>query len=392
MNFLSKFPLVKLVDVAPITTERVSQFNGLRPYVATADVQDGKIVGSIDIDYKNKPSRADISVKANDVTFARMKSTNKVLVISNIEEKHIFSTGFAVCRPTQKILPKYLKYWLVSDIFNEQKDAYCTGATQKAIPNSGIEKIFLPLPSIPEQEQIVHLLDEVEFIQATRTRANARMEQFVPALFQEIFGNIISNEKEWQINKVKDVGEVLLGRQRSPKYQTGKFTRQYIRVANVFEDYLDLSDVLSMDFNEKDYHRFKLEEGDILLNEGQSTELVGRPAMWHNEISDCCFQNTLIRFRADRKKTEPEFALSLFLNYFRSGEFAHISAKTSNVAHLGASRFASMKYPLPPLDLQREFARRVQEARRVQSAQARSEERIEALYQSMLSRAFAGEL
>ena len=47
---------------------------------------------------------------------------------------------------------------------------------------------------------------------------------------------------------------------------------------------------------------------------------------------------------------------------------------------------------LPPLVLQREFAARVGEARGVQSAQGKSAERVEALYQSMLSRAFAGEL
>jgi hypothetical protein len=103
----------------------------------------------------------------------------------------------------------------------------------------------------------------------------------------------------------------------------------------------------------------KLEYGDILLNEGQSTELVGRPAMWRSEIEDCCFQNTLIRFQADCQRVIPEFALALFLRYYRAGEFAKISSKTSSVAHLGAGRFALMPFPVPPIKLQREFAKRV---------------------------------
>ena len=109
--------------------------------------------------------------------------------------------------------------------------------------------------------------------------------------------------------RVEDAGRVQLGRQRAPKYQTGKFTRPYVRVANVFEDRIDVTDLLSMDFGDRDFAQYRLEHGDILLNEGQSTELVGRPAMWRNEVPDCCFQNTIIRFQPDKKKVLPDFAL-----------------------------------------------------------------------------------
>ena len=89
-----------------------------------------------------------------------------------------------------------------------------------------------------------------------------------------------------------------------------------------------------MDFDDRDFKQYKLKYGDILLNEGQSTELVGRPAMWRNEVPDCCFQNTLVRFQSEQTKVLPDYALALFLMYFRSGEFAKVSSKTSNVAHL----------------------------------------------------------
>ncbi len=88
-----------------------------------------------------------------------------------------------------------------------------------------------------------------------------------------------------------------MGRQLSPKYKTGKNTRKYLRVANVFDGYIDTSDVNEMDFNEVEFATFKLRRGDVLLNEGQSRELVGRSAVFRDEVPDCCFQNTLIRFR-----------------------------------------------------------------------------------------------
>ncbi|NEE57018.1 restriction endonuclease subunit S, partial [Streptomyces sp. SID8455] len=98
-------------------------------------------------------------------------------------------------------------------------------------------------------------------------------------------------------------------------------------MANVFEDRIDFDDVLQMDFDDSDFQKYCLKPGDILLNEGQSTELVGRPAMWRGERDGFCFQNTLVRFQAcDR--VLPEYALAVFLRYFRTGEFAKISSKT----------------------------------------------------------------
>jgi type I restriction enzyme S subunit len=73
--------------------------------------------------------------------------------------------------------------------------------------------------------------------------------------------------------------------------------RPYLRVANVFENRIDISDVLEMNFTPEEFEVYALEYGDILLNEGQSLELVGRPAMFKNEIEGACFQNTLVRFR-----------------------------------------------------------------------------------------------
>src|SRR5208337_1011079 len=191
-----------------------------------------------------------------------------------------------------------------------------------------------------EQRRITTILDKADAIRRKREEGIRLTEELLRSIFMEMFGDPVRNENHWPIVRVQDAGEVQLGRQRAPQFQTGKHTRPYVRVANVFEDRIDFSDLLSMDFDPSDFATYRLRHGDLLLNEGQSTELVGRPAMWREEITDCCFQNTLVRFRSDLEKTVPEFALEVFLFYLRSGQFARISSKTSNVAHLGAGRFA----------------------------------------------------
>ncbi|MEV5535164.1 restriction endonuclease subunit S [Streptomyces prunicolor] len=154
---------------------------------------------------------------------------------------------------------------------------------------------------------------------------------------------------QWKFCLVKEAGETLVGQQRSPETTNGFAAdqRQYLRVANVRDDALDLQDLATMSFDTDARERYRLAEGDILLCEGQSRELVGRAAMYRSEPEELYFQNTLIRFRAHREIL-PEFALLVFRAYQHSGVFAEIAKSTTNIAHLGLRRFQELPFPLPP--------------------------------------------
>lgn len=159
----------------------------------------------------------------------------------------------------------------------------------------------------------------------------------------------------WVRAKINDFGEVTAGRQRSPSYVAGT-ARPYLRVANVFDGYIDATDVLEMPFTNDEFEKYRLEIGDILLNEGQSLELVGRPAMYVGKPMNCCFQNTLVRFRA-RNKINRDFALQRFRLCLYDGTFRSIASKTTSIAHLGVSRFANLKLSWPPLLEQKKIAK-----------------------------------
>ncbi len=161
--------------------------------------------------------------------------------------------------------------------------------------------------------------------------------------------------ESWVWTRVEDAGSVQLGRQRSPQHHSGEHMRPYLRVANVYENRIDTRDVLQMNFTPAEAERYLLSFGDILLNEGQSRELVGRPAMFRNEVPGACFQNTLVRFKA-WDFVDPRYALSLFRYYFHAGHFQNVCKWTTNIAHLGADRFASMPFPLAPLPEQKRIA------------------------------------
>jgi len=150
---------------------------------------------------------------------------------------------------------------------------------------------------------------------------------------------------KWPKARIDSFGSVLGGRQRSPKAK-GELT-PYLRVANVYAGRIDFSDVLQMPFTTDERKRYSVKPGDVLLNEGQSLELIGRSAIYRGELLQCCFQNTLIRFRP-HNSADSEFAQMYFEHLREAGVFATIGVQTTSIAHLGVNRFASLHIPLPP--------------------------------------------
>lgn len=257
-----------------------------------------------------------------------------------------------------------------------------------SIRKSEVERLAVVLPPLPEQRRIVNILSRAEGIVRLRREAEKKAAELIPALFINSFGDPANNPKGWPVAKIGELGRVQLGRQRAPKYQSGAHTHPYVRVANVFEDRIDVSDLLSMDFDKNDFAKYRLEYGDILLNEGQSTELVGRPALWRGEVKDCCFQNTLVRFQPNPDLLRAEFAFVVLLHYYRSGVLSQISSKTSSIAHLGAGRFAKLPLFYPPLALQVEFIKQFDAIRSIQLQQSAATAKALATFDALLADAF----
>ena len=163
----------------------------------------------------------------------------------------------------------------------------------------------------------------------------------------------------WRWSTVAGVGRVELGRQRHPDWHTGPNMRPYLRVANVFEDRIDTSDLKEMDFTGV-FERFKLHPGDVLLNEGQTPELLGRPAIYRGVPDEIAFTNSLIRFKAGPSVC-PEWALLVFRHHMHSGRFKRESRITTNIAHLSATRLKTVEFPVPPMQEQRRIVEILEE-------------------------------
>lgn len=271
------------------------------------------------------------------------------------------------------------------------------GGTQANVSQTILKAWPIRVAPAPEQRRIVSAIDE----QVSRLDDAVRLIESglrrLPLIRRAVLGEVMPDPLPagWSLLTVEEAGTVDLGRQRSPRYHSGPNMKPYLRVANVHEDRIDLSDVKEMDFPPEQLARHELRPGDILLNEGQSPEFVGRPAMYRGELPGVCFTNSLIRFRpfdfVDR-----EYALLVFRRHLRFGRFQREAQITTNIAHMAAGRFKRVEFPVPRLDEQRAI---VLEVRRQLSLLDAFETSLrdalktsESLRRAILAAGFRGEL
>ncbi len=162
----------------------------------------------------------------------------------------------------------------------------------------------------------------------------------------------------WPVVRLDEVAEVRLGRQRSPKNHDGDNMVPYLRAANVTAQGLALADVKQMHFAPAEVSIFRLQAGDVLVSEASGSPMeVGKSAVWQDQVAgDVCFQNTLLRVRA-QQQVLPAFLQLVIENARRSGVFARRS-RGVGMNHLTSKGLAHLELELPSLDEQEGLVRR----------------------------------
>jgi type I restriction enzyme S subunit len=289
------------------------------------------------------------------------------------------NTTFVLEAVEGKLMPELLPWLMLSERFTRHSVRESKGSTNPYINFPDIAKFEFDLPPLDQQRLIAEILWAVDETKQAFKKSAQAAAVVRRTKMQDAFSN-----KEYPTLTIRESGDVQLGRQRAPKYQSGAFTKPYLRVANVFDGFMDYSDVLEMDFDERDFRTHCLSQGDILLNEGQSRELVGRCAIYDGKLPECCFQNTLIRYRAG-ERVLTEYVFAFFQHCFHTGVFAAISSQTTSIAHLGADRFAKLRIPIPPKREQQKVAAAYAEIRNAELANAKHISRISELQSSIIN-------
>jgi type I restriction enzyme, S subunit len=200
----------------------------------------------------------------------------------------------------------------------------------------------------------------------------------------------------WVWASVDQLARIMGGLTKNSKRKEMSMTRPMLRVANVYQNRLELDDIHETGITEGELARVSLQARDILVVEGNgSKSQIGRMAVWSDEIPNAVHQNHLIKVRL-HEAALAEFMVAWFQSPIGRQVVEKVASSTSGLYTLSISKIAAMVAPLPSLEEVDEIVRGVEEAH---SKIAVLEEwcetelkRSASLRQSILKDAFAGKL
>lgn len=334
----------------------------------------------------------------NDVLFAKITpcmQNGKAAVASNLCNGFGFgSTEFHVLRSTGSVLPRWVFAFIRQPAFRSAAEASFTGsAGQQRVPADFLKTFPIPVPPLAEQERIVKLLDETDELRKLRAQADCRTTDLIPALFNEIFGDPSINPQGFPIRRIGELCEM------SPNYGTMVPARANegewlsLRVANIQDGLIDLTDQKFVNLPVEMLERHTVKDGDLLLARAiGSKDHLGKCIVARPGNHKWAFDSHLMRVRLNHHRCEPVWLKTLLDTSGGRQLFLNNTRQSAVQFNINTKEFASIAVPLPPLLLQKEFAARVSDIRAMQAEQAASRRRLDELFQSMLYRAFNGEL
>jgi type I restriction enzyme S subunit len=365
------------------------------------------------------------------------------------DKEYCIGRGVAAVTSSKANL-KFIGYYIKTQV--EYFYSISSGTTFAQISKDDLVNLRFPLPPLSEQKRIV---DKLESMLGKINEARELIEQ-VQETFKErraaILTKIISGEltEKWRIeNSNPEFGLNLLERIKLEKEQhqsnknivkktkinaqdidinslptlpsnwvwaklvdiaeiKGGVTKgrdlenketimiPYLRVANVQDDYLDLSEIKEIKVLPEDQGKYRLIHGDILFTEGGDRDKLGRGTIWRNQIENCIHQNHIFRARLYLKEMLPEFISFVTSTIYAKDYFFKNATQSVNLASINLTTLGNLPMPIPPLEEQKEIFRIVEHLLSLENEAKElvdsMEEQLNLLEKSILSKAFRGEL
>lgn len=307
------------------------------------------------------------------------------------------STEFIVLRPNVGIvLPQWIYLFLSQKSFRLNCQQNMTGsAGQKRVPAKYLAKCKIPVPPITEQEQILSRSEElfsqldkgVETLQKTKQQLAVYRQAVISSAFPKV------DQTEWK--RLDEIAEIIGGITKGRNLE-GKETIElpYLRVANVQNGYLDLSEIKTIVLKKTEKEKYLLEYGDVLYTEGGDRDKLGRGTIWKNEIEECVHQNHVFKARLDKTQTLPEYVAYWSMSTFARNYFYEKGKQSVNLASINKSVLSALTLPVPSLVEQGQVVTDIKErlsvCESIENTIDLALQQADAMRQSVLKQAFEG--
>ncbi|HIB66332.1 MAG TPA: restriction endonuclease subunit S [Phycisphaerales bacterium] len=286
---------------------------------------------------------------------------------------------------------------------------YVNGGTRLKLTQANMRRMPIPVPPLAEQKVIA---DKLDTLLAQVENTKARLERIPPILKrfrQSVLAAAVSGRltEEWREHnssqfpyKNRKLSEIIheMRNGLSPKPNEDGRGHPILRISSVRPFSLDQIDIRHLEVSEKDKERYSLQPDDLLFTRyNGSIEFVGVCARVSQLNHDTLlYPDKLIRVRVDKAQVIPEF-LEIFAASLEAREYIYSLVKsTSGQKGISGKDLKLMKVALPTVSEQTEIVHQVDQlfahADRIEQQVNNALARVNNLTQSILAKAFRGEL
>ncbi|GAA4084308.1 restriction endonuclease subunit S [Zhongshania borealis] len=155
---------------------------------------------------------ARFALNPGDLIMSCSGTMGKVAIVPDGIPDGIINQALLKITPTSLIDINYLKYWMESNTFQNTLSDNTHGAAIKNVASVKILKALeIPLPPLKEQKRIVAILEKTDNLRRRRKEAMALADKFIRAIFLDMFGDPVTNQKGWEVKPLKEVARIQIG-------------------------------------------------------------------------------------------------------------------------------------------------------------------------------------
>lgn len=286
---------------------------------------------------------------------------------------------------TKNIDENYLKLVLQSKKAKNYFKKFSAGGVQLNLSKKEILNAPIVLPTIEEQKILVNLFKTIESFIYLRKKGLLNLNLLNKSLFTRMFGDIKTNDKNWEIKKLGEVAQTQYGTSKKATSIVGEFP--ILRMNNIkYSGEMDYKDLKYIELSDSEKEKFLLKKGELLFNRTNSKELVGKTGLFNLDIP-MAFAGYLIRIKPSN------LIRSKFLLFFMNSEFMKklLYNKAKNIvgmANINAKELEDFSIILPPIELQNKFAEKVEKIEKLSFEIEEAIKEAENLYNSLISKYF----
>ena len=381
------WPMVKLGDVANVITgstpkKEPGNYGGEMPFVTPGDLGEFAeiVVSSNTLTHQGAKQARELPKGAVLVccigaTIGKVGIAGRNLVTNQQINSLVFDEN--------KVFPKFAYYYALT-----MKPALLAGASSTTMPiinKSNFSKLEMPLPPLAEQKRIAAILDKADAIRRKRQQAIQLADDFLRAVFLEMFGDPVTNPKGWEVKKFQDVGALERGKSKHrprndpkllggehPLIQTGDVANSGGYIKNYNSTYSDFGLLQSR----------KWPAGTLCITIAANIAKTGILTF------DACFPDSVVGFTPNQSTTTEYVQTWLgFLQKILENNAPESAQKNINLEIL-----RDLDIPVPPVEFQIAFSSVVEKLNVIREKEFLNHNKTSEFFDSVSQKAFAGKL